>query len=93
MLLVDSLNLFLFVRGCGARSLDAIRAVRKVCVASDALHALRIIDVFNEPGLVAKYRVVATPTLVTIDGDQERRLVGNLSEQNLLDHFAHTPAA
>ena len=93
MLGIDSLSLFLFVRGCGARSVEAIRAVRMVCAATDAPHSLRIIDVFNEPGLVEKYRVIATPTLVTVDGNQERRLVGNLSEQNLRDHLVHTPAA
>jgi circadian clock protein KaiB len=84
----DPLDLLLFVRGCGARSLDAIRAVRRACDASDAApHSLRIIDVFNEPGLVEKYRVIATPTLVTLGGSHERRLVGNVSEQGVRAHF------
>lgn len=76
------------MRGCGARSLDAIRAVRRACDASgSAPHSLRIIDVFNEPALVEKYRVIATPTLVTLGGSYERRLVGNVSEQGVRAHF------
>jgi circadian clock protein KaiB len=85
---LDPLELLLFVRGCGARSLDAIVSVRRVCdAAGGAPLSLRIIDVFNEPALVAKYRVVATPTLVTLGGSHERRLVGNLSEQSVRAHF------
>jgi circadian clock protein KaiB len=85
---IDPLDLLLFVRGCGARSLDAIRAVRRACDApGGAPHSLRIVDVFNEPALVEKYRVIATPTLVTLDGSHERRLVGDVSEQSLRAHF------
>lgn len=85
---LDPLDLLLFVRGCGARSLDAIRAVRRACDApGSAPHSLRIIDVFNEPALVARYRVVATPTLVTVGGSHERRLVGDVSEQSLRAHL------
>jgi circadian clock protein KaiB len=77
----DSIQLFLFVRGNAARSSDAIRVVRKTC---DALHsgkpALHVIDVFQEPELVEKYHVVATPTLVTLTEGAERRLVGDVSE-------------
>ena len=84
----DPLDLLLFVRGCGERSLGAIRAVRRACdTAGGAPHSLRIIDVFNEPALVEKYRVIATPTLVTLGGSHERRLVGNVSEQSVRAHF------
>ena len=86
---LDPLDLLLFVRGCGGRSLDAIRAVRAACDTPEgAPRSLKIIDVFSEPALVAKYRVVATPTLVTLGGVRERRLVGIISEQNVQDHFA-----
>jgi circadian clock protein KaiB len=85
----ESLNLLLFVRGNGARAVDAIRAVRKACDATDGgPHSLRVIDVFNQPDLVEKYRVIATPTLLTLGRRHERRLVGHMTEQNLRDHFA-----
>src|SRR5690606_14427966 len=85
---LDPRQLLLFVRGDGARSVEAIRAVRRVCSAAGGRRSLEVIDVFNEPALVEKYRVVATPTLVTLGGVRERRLVGIISEQNVQDHFA-----
>lgn len=88
MLGIDTLNLLLFVRGCGALSQNAIRAVRRACDASGgAPRSLRIIDVYSEAALVAQYRVVATPTLVTLGRHREWRLVGDLSEQNVRAHF------
>jgi circadian clock protein KaiB len=84
----EALDLLLFVRGNGTRAMDAIRSVRKVCNATGGgPHSLQVIDVFNQPELVAKYRVIATPTLVTLGGLHERRLVGDMSEQNVIDHF------
>jgi circadian clock protein KaiB len=83
-----ALDVLLFVRGNGAHAMNAIRAVRKACDTPGAgAHSLRVIDVFNQPELVEKYRVIATPTLVTLAGVRERRLVGDMSEQNLRDHF------
>jgi circadian clock protein KaiB len=82
------LQLVLFVRGNAARSLDAIRLVRQVARAhtsSDA--ALRVVDITQQPALAAHYRVLATPTLVRTSGGSERRLVGELSEQSVLDYF------
>lgn len=85
---LDPLDLLLFVRGCGGRSLDAIRAVRAACDTPEgAPRSLKIIDVFSEPALVAKYRVVATPTLVTLGGEHERRLVGDMSAESVREHF------
>jgi circadian clock protein KaiB len=78
----------LFVRGQGARSLEAIRAV---CKASHETpggpHILKVIDVFQEPELAEKYRVVATPTLVTRRAGLEARLVGNVSDESLRQHL------
>jgi hypothetical protein len=83
----EALNL-LFVRGNGARAMDAIRTVRKACDAAGGTpNSLRVIDVFNQLDLVEKYRVIATPTLLTLGGVFERRLVGDMSEQSLINHF------
>ena len=35
-----------------------------------------------------KYRVIATPTLLSLDGKSELRLVGNVSEGLVRDYFA-----
>lgn len=78
----------LFVRGQGARSLEAIRAVRKASnEAAGGPHALKVIDVFREPHLAAKYRVVATPTLVTWLAGLEARLVGDVCGDSLRQHL------
>jgi len=81
------LSFLLFVRGNGARSLDAIRAVRKACAAAVAAPSLQVIDVFTEPKMAAKYRVIATPTLLTVGGSSERRLVGSMSEENVREQL------
>lgn len=87
----DPLSLLLFVRGQGARSMDAIRAVRHACdAASGSPPSLRVIDVFTQPDLAERYRVIATPTLLTLGGRTERRIVGNMSEQALRHHFAES---
>jgi circadian clock protein KaiB len=85
------LSFLLFVRGTGARSLDAIRTVRRACAANVAANAaapsLTVIDVFTEPKMAEKYRVIATPTLLTVGGSSERRLVGSMSEENVRDQL------
>lgn len=87
----DPLSLLLFIRGQSARSTDAIRAVRHACDnASGGSPSLRVIDVFTQPELAERYRVIATPTLLTLGGKSERRTVGNMSEQALRHHFAES---
>ena len=84
----DAPGWLLFVRGQGARSLEAIRAVRKASnEAAGGPHALTVIDVFREPGLAEKHRVVATPTLLTRLAGTEARLVGDVSDESLRQHL------
>jgi circadian clock protein KaiB len=87
----DPLSLLLFVRGQSARSTDAIRAVRQACNSqSNRSPLLRVIDVFTQPDLAERYGVIATPTLLTLGGRTERRIVGNMSEQALRHHLAES---
>lgn len=82
------LQLTLFVRGNAARSLNAIRLVRQVArVRSAGAGAVRVVDIGQQPALAAHYKVIATPTLVRTGGGAERRVVGELSEQNVIDCF------
>jgi circadian clock protein KaiB len=88
----DASGWLLFVRGQGARSLEAIRAVRKAShEAPGAPHVLKVIDVFREPELAEKYRVVATPTLVTQRAGSETRLVGDVCGESLRQHLGGAP--
>lgn len=85
---LDPLRLLLFVKGNALRSASAIQAVRHACNAQQVMaHELRVVDIAHEPALAAQYRIVATPTLVSVGRDFERRLVGNVSEQLVLDCF------
>jgi len=89
MLQGDPFALMLFVRGNTARSASTIHRVKGACGAHpDGPEALRIVDVFQEPRLVQKYRVVATPTLVTVGRRGERRFVGDVSERHVQECFA-----
>ena len=82
------LQLLLFVRANAARSVDAIRSVRKACDADLTREkSLHVVDVFREPELAMKYRVIATPTLLSLDGNSQLRLVGDVSEGRVRDYF------
>lgn len=82
------LRLLLFVRANAARSVDAIQSVRKACDAELArANSLQVVDVFREPELAMKYRVIATPTLLSLDGTSALRLVGDVSEGRVRDYF------
>jgi circadian clock protein KaiB len=83
------LRLLLFVRANAARSVDAIHSVRKACDGDITREKnLQVVDVFREPELAMKHRVIALPTLVSLDGKSELRLVGNVSEGRVRDYFA-----
>lgn len=83
------LRLLLFVRANAARSVDAIHSVRRACDAHLTVEkSLRVVDVFREPELAMKYRVIAAPTLLGLDGQSELRLVGNVSEGRVSAYFA-----
>ena len=86
------LRLVLFVRGNTPRSASAIRAVKGACSgrSSDA-RSLQVVDVCQEPALVSRYNIVATPTLLTIGEAGERRWVGEVGEAQLQDCFAGEP--
>ena len=89
MLGVDPFQLVLFVRGNTLRSASAIHRVKGACDAyPHGAQALRIVDVFQEPQLVEQYKVVATPTLVTLGRRGERRFVGDVSERQVQECFA-----
>jgi circadian clock protein KaiB len=56
-------------------------------VAPDAFE-LEIVDVFEQPSRALQERVLVTPTLLAAANGL--RVVGDLSEEGLLDHFLRT---
>jgi circadian clock protein KaiB len=78
----------LFIRGQGARSLEALRAVRKASAsAPGGPLAVLVIDVFREPSLAQEHGVVATPTLLTRHAGGEARLVGDVCDETVRRHL------
>jgi circadian clock protein KaiB len=72
----------LFVTGTTARSQRAIGNIRRLCeeLLPDR-YELDIIDVYLNPEATRDLQIVATPTLVKIQPEPLRRIVGDLSDR------------
>jgi len=77
----DHWALTLYVNGASPRSVRAIETVRRICDEElDGRADLEIIDVRQQPALVVRDQIVATPTLVKRLPGSLRRIVGDLSD-------------
>jgi circadian clock protein KaiB len=78
----------LFVTGASQKSLQAIDNLKRLCEENfPDEYELEVIDIYQQPGLVAKEQLVALPTLIKDLPLPARRLVGNLS--NTKDTLKH----
>ena len=70
----------LFVAGATARSRQAILHVRHLCKTElkDTCN-LKVIDIYQQPGLARANQIVATPTLIVEFPPPLRRFIGNLA--------------
>ena len=74
-----------YVNGASPRSVRAIETVRRICDEElDGRADLEIIDVRQEPALVARHEIVAAPALVKRRPGALRRIVGDLSDTSRL---------
>jgi circadian clock protein KaiB len=77
----DRWALTLYVNGASTSSIHAIETVRRVCDEKLGGHVdLEVIDVRQQPALVARDQIVAVPTLVRRLPVPVRRIVGDLSD-------------
>jgi circadian clock protein KaiB len=77
----DRWALTLYVNGASTSSIHAIETVRRVCDEKLGGHVdLEVIDVRQQPALIARDQIVAVPTLVKRLPVPERRIVGDLSD-------------
>jgi circadian clock protein KaiB len=77
----DHWSLTLYVDGASTSSIHAIETVRRVCDEELADRVdLAVIDVHQQPELVAADQIVAVPTLVRRLPGPPRRIVGELSD-------------
>jgi circadian clock protein KaiB len=81
------LALFVAPATIGSRlATDNIRSAVGRC--APGTFELEIIDVFEQPSRALQERVLATPTLLASASGM--RVVGDLSDETLLDHFLGT---
>ena len=78
----------LYITGNSLRSEVAIRSIRSICdeLLKDNF-TLDVIDVLETPELAEKEKVLATPTLIKRVPPPIRRLVGDLSNTDVVKHY------
>jgi len=78
----EQYDLCLYVTGMTPRSVRAIENVRAFCKEHlEGRHTLRIFDLYQQPSLAREEQLIAAPTLVKRLPLPQRRLVGDLSNQ------------
>ncbi len=80
-----SLLLRLYITGMTPRSEQAIRNLRRIMADElDEAYELEIIDVLERPQLAEDERIIATPTLIKQLPPPLRRIIGDLSDTELV---------
>jgi circadian clock protein KaiB len=86
-------DLCLYVTGMTRHSARAIENLRDFCGKHlQGRHTLRIFDLYQQPELAREEQLVAAPTLVKRAPLPERRLVGDLSNQERVRAALGLPA-
>jgi circadian clock protein KaiB len=79
----EQVVLTLYIAGANPRSERAIENLRQI---GDAFFAgrclIQIVDVLRRPEAAESARIMATPTLVREQPQPERRIIGDLSDQD-----------
>jgi len=75
----------LYVTGMTPRSIEAVAAVKDVCEGLlDGNYDLEVVDLYVAPARASEEQVIAAPTLVRQSPQPVRRLIGNLSDPELI---------
>lgn len=79
---VEKYELRLYVAGMTPRSTRAIASAKAICEEHlKGRYDLRVIDVYQEPVLMAGQQIVALPTLIKELPSPLRRIIGDLSDR------------
>lgn len=74
----------LFIAGTAPRSRRTVETVRRFCERHlSGRHELEIVDIFQQPALADRDRILAAPTLLKVAPGPERRITGYLDEERL----------
>lgn len=83
----------LYVSGMTPRSGEAMSAVRAVCERfPGGLCTLEVIDIYEQPDRATEAQIKVAPTVVRVQPAPERRLVGDLSDEELIIRRLELPA-
>lgn len=81
-------HLKLYISGNTARSSSAIHQLKAVCEKHlQGMYSLQIIDIYQNQSAARDDRIVAVPTLLKVDPNFTRRLIGDLSDVGKLKVF------
>jgi circadian clock protein KaiB len=76
----DDYSLYLYITGASNRSSEAVKNIKVFCERYlSNRYTLKIIDVYQQPGLAKTQQIIAAPTLVVKSSGAVRRIIGDLS--------------
>jgi circadian clock protein KaiB len=79
---LERYSLHLYVAGSTARSMLAVKNIRRLCERYLAgNYDLEVIDIYVHPEAAAKAQIIAAPTLVKLTPGPRRRAIGDLSNE------------
>ena len=82
------MHLRLYIASRTPNSIAAEATLRAVMAEDhDSAFAFEVIDVMERPDLAFSDGVLVTPTLIRIEGDERRVLVGRLEPPELVEQF------
>jgi circadian clock protein KaiB len=71
----------LYITGATPNSTKAINNIKAICNQHlEGRYDLKVIDIYQEPGMAKKEQVIAVPLLVKLLPLPVKRLIGNLSD-------------
>ena len=82
---MEKIHFQLYVAGNTPRADRAVANLRRLCAAKfEGQCEIEIIDVLQRPDLAEQEKIIATPTLIKLAPMPRRRLVGDLSNVELV---------
>jgi circadian clock protein KaiB len=79
---VERYVLELYVAGSTARSMLAVRNIRRYCEKHLAgNYDLNVIDIYQRPETAALAQIIAAPTLIKLFPEPRRRAIGDMSNE------------
>lgn len=71
----------LFITGQTPRSTLALQNIRRICNEHLAgNYRLEVVDIYQEPTLASDAQIIAAPTLIKMQPEPVRRIIGDMSD-------------